>query len=66
MLEEIHQTSSRESVCKKNELLIKDGIEDWIAYLDGLETKVAIEYMDFRSDEIKVLLTLITLPLFQF
>ena len=58
MLEEICRSSSTEFECKRDEALIKDGIEDWLDYLDGLESKVAIEYMDSNSEKVKVFLNL--------
>ena len=50
-----HRKEPSGSECDGVGELRKAGIEDWIAYLDGLESKVEIENLNSVSDDIKVL-----------
>ena len=49
-----YREEASESGCESLEQLRREGIEDWMEYLDGLESKVEIECMDSHVDEIKV------------
>ena len=55
---------SSESERDSKEELRKAGIEDWIAYLDGLDPKVEIESMNSGANDIKVLISLQEIPPF--
>ena len=45
------------SECERKENLKRDGLEDWTKYVHEPESKVAIDYMESHSDEIKVFFT---------
>ena len=51
-----HREEPSESVYDSKEQIRRDGIEDWIAYLDGLDSKIEIESMDPHTGDIKVMI----------